>query len=68
MGFITGIIRTVIQWGLFLGMIGILGDATQFMFKNAAQAHSEGLVSLSKLNRSLTERRAPSKHVQKVTK
>jgi len=55
MGAVARLLRTLIQWGLFLGMIGYLGDATRFMFREASHAQQSGLVSLGKLNRALTK-------------
>ncbi|OFZ01951.1 MAG: hypothetical protein A2Z97_14150 [Bdellovibrionales bacterium GWB1_52_6] len=57
--YMAKLIGTVIQWALLLGLTGGLVDATISMRKEALRAHQIGLVSLSKLNRSLLAR--PSK-------
>ncbi len=53
MGFIGDIIKTIINWAVFLAMIGALKSATLIMAGKAATAHQRGLISLSDLNRGL---------------
>lgn len=53
MSCISGLIRKSFEWGLFLALIGGLGEATATMFKKAGNARAHGLVSLSSLNAQL---------------
>ena len=53
MNYVTTLIRTAFQWAIFLAVTGGLGEATLKMFKEARNAQSHGLISLSKLNHSL---------------
>jgi hypothetical protein len=53
MGFLGNLIRTVFQWAVYFALIGGLGEATATLYKEAGNARAQGLVSLSRLNRSL---------------
>ena len=53
MTFIGDLIRKVLDWALFLALIGGLGEATLSMCREAGKAHSRGLISLSRLNHAL---------------
>ena len=62
MSCISNLFQKIIQFALVLAIIGMLKDATLFMFKEAAEAHTVGLISLSKLNRNLTENSHKKNH------
>lgn len=62
MGAIFNLIKSVIEWGVFLAAVGGLGEATLKMYKEAGQAHSHGLISLSKLNRQLISSETSNHH------
>lgn len=53
MNHLFSILRGGFEWGLYLALIGGLGEATVDMTKRAHEAKSKGLVSLRALNRSL---------------
>lgn len=53
MSSVFGILRVSFEWGLYLILIGGLGEATLGFYKEAYDARSHGLVSLSSLNRTL---------------
>ncbi len=53
MSSIYNVIRTAFEWGIFLALVGGLGEATATLCKEAGTARAYGLVSLSRLNRSL---------------
>jgi hypothetical protein len=53
MGFLSNLIQTAFQWALFLALVGDLGEATATLYKEAGTARAHGLVSLTRLNRSL---------------
>ena len=56
MTFLGDLIRKILDWALFLALIGGLGEATYSVCKEAGKAHSQGLVSLRALNRRLVGR------------
>lgn len=64
MGFLGGLISKVMEWALFLALIGGLGEATVAMYKEAGQARARGLISLTALNRSLVGDAGPPKRAQ----
>jgi len=47
------LIFALIQWALFIGVCGGLVDVTIAMRREAAKAHSIGIVSLRELNHAL---------------
>ena len=49
----VSLIKSLISWALLLGVLGGLVDVTIALRKEAAWAHSIGLVSLGQLNRAL---------------
>lgn len=53
MNHVFNLIRTSFEWGLYLALIGGLGEATVDIAKRAHEAKSKGLVSLRAINRSL---------------
>ena len=53
MNWIPGFLRSVIEIGVVLALSHGIVRATADLAKKAAQAHTVGLVSLSKLNRGL---------------
>lgn len=53
MSSIYNLIRTAFQWGLYLALVGGLGEATATLYKEAGTARAYGLVSLVRLNSSL---------------
>ena len=53
MGSVVRLFQAIIQWAMVLGVAGGLGEATVVAFQGAKHAHQTGLISLSKLNRSL---------------
>ena len=53
MGFLSNLIQSAFQWALFLALVGGLGEATATLYKEAGSARAYGLISLSRLNRSL---------------
>ena len=53
MGFLSNLIQSAFQWALFLALAGGLGEATATLYKEAGTAQAYGLVSLTRLNRSL---------------
>jgi hypothetical protein len=53
MNYVYDIIRKVFEWGLLLALVGGLGEATATMYREAGHARAHGLISLSRLNRSL---------------
>ena len=57
MTFIGDLIRKILDWALFLALIGGLGEATISMCREAGRAHTRGLVSLRVLNQQLVGNR-----------
>ena len=53
MNYIFTLIRAAFEWGLFLALVGGLGEATFHFYEDAGKARAHGLVNLTALNRSL---------------
>jgi hypothetical protein len=53
MSYVFELIRKTMEWGLFLALIGGLGEATARMCKEADHARTQGLISLEALNHQL---------------
>ena len=53
MSFLFNLIRAVLEWGIFLALVGGLGEATATLYLEAGHARAHGLVSLRALNQGL---------------
>ena len=66
MGAIGNLIRSIIIWGICLASMGELPEAVMYVMGQAKSAQQSGLISLVKLNRSLTG--PTKKHAIKISK
>ena len=53
MAYLHNLMQSAFQWALFLALIGGLGEATATLYRESGSARAYGLVSLTRLNRSL---------------
>ncbi len=53
MGPVIGLVQAIVRFAMTIALVGGLGEATVDIYQKARSAHSTGLISLGKLNRTL---------------